>query len=642
MLKIRRLFVTLVLFSTLLAAVACAKQGYPSGGPKDETPPVVTGTEPSNGSLHFDAKEFYIYFDEYVTVKDADNNILVSPPMKQKPEYSTKGRGIRVRIKDTLRENTTYLFQFKEGIVDFNEGNALPSYEYVFSTGGSIDSMTLRGKVVDAFSGKPRTEPVTVIAWSESQQTDSVGDSIVAKVQPLYVTRCDKEGNFALNHLREGRYLLLALEDGDKNLRLNGDEAVAFLDSLVLAEKMPPPPDTTAKDSTARDSTTVATDSTIATPKNRNTADSGKIKDEGYVDTATSSQLSTLTSLLKFNLLMSQEKKEVQRITKSEFTSKGIIEIVTQIPLSHDYSLRHLPADSTAPAVQLYHHRGVKGDTLTVWLGTQRCDSIMLLLHDTTGLHDTLRLHYKERKASKSMPGMKGTLKPSIMKSKVAANHPWFDTLWLSFANPVEGVSEAWRDTATLDTAVRVMVMSDSSLSRCGIRLLCDTTFAPAIGTKAYLVFPGKPGEKYRFTVPEGLFFDIYGNTNDSVSISTEFTKTESYGNIFLTLESGRDSALNSQSPDFDVQLIVQLTNEKGEMVREQVVTQPGKLSFLHLKGGKYGIRAIVDSNGDRLWTPGNYWQHRQPEAVLTFEKTLELRENWDMEEKWKIETKEN
>ena len=130
--------------------------------------------------------------------------------------------------------------------------------------------------------------------------------------------------------------------------------------------------------------------------------------------------------------------------------------------------------------------------------------------------------------------------------------------------------------------------------------------------------------------MPEGLFYDIYQNRSDSVSFTTEFTKTESYGNIFITLESGEDSM-------FHTPLIVQLTNEKGDMVREQVVTRPGKISFLHLKGGKHGIRAIVDSNRDGKWTPGNYWQHRQPEAVLFFEKTLELRENWDMEEKWNI-----
>jgi hypothetical protein len=45
-----------------------------------------------------------------------------------------------------------------------------------------------------------------------------------------------------------------------------------------------------------------------------------------------------------------------------------------------------------------------------------------------------------------------------------------------------------------------------------------------------------------------------------------------------------------------------------------------------------------VDNDGNGAWTPGDYWQHRQPEKVLLFEKTLELRENWDMEEKWTID----
>ena len=617
MLTIRRLFIVLATCAALLAVAGCAKQGYPSGGPKDETPPVVTGAEPANGTLHFDAKEFYIFFDEYVTVKDADNNILVSPPMKQKPEYTPKGRGLRVRLKDTLRENTTYLFQFKEGIVDFNEGNPLPSYEYVFSTGGSIDSMTLRGRVVDAFTRKPRTEAVTVVAWGESQQSDSVGDSIVAKVQPLYVTRCDKEGYFALNHLREGRYMLLALEDGNKNLRLDDDEAVAFLDSLVTAEKMPPAPDTTARDTNIHAIDTVA-------PAN--------LQADTIADTIADSL--TLPDITKLALLVSQDKKEVQRVTKSDFVSKNRIEIVTQVPLSRSYSLRQLTADSTVPTLQLYHHRGVKGDTLTVWIGAQRCDSVVMLLHDTTGLHDTLRLQYKEKGAGKPMKGMKGVLKPRIMQSKVAANHPYYDTLWMAFENPVEGVGEEWGDTAALDTAVRVLALGDSSRARCGIRLLRDAKLAPAVGIKAYIDYAGKPGEKYQFTVPEGLFYDIYQNRSDSVSFTTEFTKTESYGNIYITLESG-DTLFPSP-------LIFQLTNEKDETVQQQTATRPGKLAFLHLKGGKYSIRAIVDGNGDGKWTPGNYWQHRQPEEVLFFEKTLELRENWDMEEKWNLGNKKN
>lgn len=636
------------MLACLFVLSACAKQGFPSGGPKDETPPVVLGTTPQNGTLNFNFKEFSILFDEYVNVKDADNNILVSPTMSKKPEYSTKGRSVVVKLKDTLHANTTYLFQFKEGIVDFNEGNALPSYEYVFSTGSSIDSMTLRGKVLDALTDKPRTETITVLAYPESSLTppDSAlttpqGDSIVAKEQPMYMTRCDKEGNFTLNHLRPGRYLLLAIEDGDKNLRLTGDEPVAFLDTLAVAVKMPPAPDTTTLDSTsASDSLAKVADTLAPTP-----------------GTATLAHDSTATTSDVYSYIMkiSQDKKEKQRISKSEFLRKSRIQIVTKVPLSPNYSLSQITYDSTSPQLQLYHKTLTKGDTLDVWIGNKECDSITLLLKDTTGLNDTLRLQFRASAPKKaigpvgiSSQSQKTT--PHIMQSLIAKNHPFFDTLWLSFDNPVEGICDPWlQDSSSLDSAVLVMAMKDSSLSHCGIHLLPDSTFAPALGKKAYIVFEGKPGEKYRFSIPDKIFYDIFLNKSDSLTVSTEFTKTESYGNIFLTLLSS-DTTANQSTQNINdstsshpsslfPHLIVQLTNERGEMVRQQIVSQPCKLSFLHLKGGKYGVRAIIDLDRNNQWTPGNYWQQRQPEKIIHFEKTLELRENWDMEEKWEIGT---
>ena len=70
---------------------ACAKQGMPSGGPKDTAPPKVLAVTPENKTTNFNATGFSISFDEYVVLKDAENNILVSPPLKTKPEYRTKG-----------------------------------------------------------------------------------------------------------------------------------------------------------------------------------------------------------------------------------------------------------------------------------------------------------------------------------------------------------------------------------------------------------------------------------------------------------------------------------------------------------------------------------------------------------------------
>lgn len=574
---------------------ACAKEGYPTGGPKDETPPVVLGTSPVNGSIDFSAKEFLINFDEYVQVKDADNNILVSPPMKQKPEYTTRGKGILVKLKDTLMANTTYLFQFKGGIVDFNEGNPLPSYEYVFSTGANIDSMTLRGRVLDAFSNKPSDDAVSVMAYAESQLlADSLApDSVVAKQKPMYMTRCDKDGYFELNHLRSVRYRLLALADDDKNLMLGPSEAVAFLDTLVSPYHMPAPPDTTQRDS----SLIAQLDSLASAPAASDTLAAPILPGQ---------QLQMRLSLLKV---------ETQRVVKAEFSRKGKLVIATQCPLSKQYSLQHLDSTDTS---RLFVYPNPQGDTLTVWTASKDCDSLVLLLRDTN-LTDTLKLTYRA-KASSAMGTKK--IAQTTMRSLVASSHPYYDTLRLAFENPISGFVGA-----AADSMVAVFNLTDSTTTYCGLRM--TDSCGPQAYTHAMINFKGKGGEKYKFTVAHGQLRDIYGQiTPDSLVVSTQYTKAENYGNIFITVT--LDSAL--------APVIVQLTNEKGDTQQQHILTHSQKVAFEHLKGGKYNVRVVIDADADGHWTPGNYWQHRQPEEVRYFDKTLELRENWDMEEKWEVE----
>ena len=209
-------------FSFLLFT-SCAKQGFPSGGPKDVTPPVALGCKPQNESRNFTGSQFYIQFDEYVTLKNAENNVIISPPMAQKPEFGTRGKGVLVRLKDTLQANTTYIFQFKETIADFNEGNLLPSFEYVFSTGPTMDSLMLAGKVENARDGKPWKETVTVLAF---RGADTV---------PAFVTRADKDGRFAFHHIPSGDYRLVAIEDRNRDLKVADAEPAGWLEETFPA-----------------------------------------------------------------------------------------------------------------------------------------------------------------------------------------------------------------------------------------------------------------------------------------------------------------------------------------------------------------------------------------------------------------------
>ena len=81
----RRLIIILAL---ALLATGCAKQGYPSGGPRDTKAPVCKSAKPQNETRNFNAREFYIEFDEYVVLKDANNNVLISPPMRRRQHSS--------------------------------------------------------------------------------------------------------------------------------------------------------------------------------------------------------------------------------------------------------------------------------------------------------------------------------------------------------------------------------------------------------------------------------------------------------------------------------------------------------------------------------------------------------------------------
>lgn len=539
---------------------ACARQGYPSGGPKDVTPPQVGEVQPLSGSVNFDKSEFYIPFDEYVVVKDAENNILVSPPMSKKPEYLTKGRGILVRLRDSLQENATYLFQFKGAIADLNEGNVLESFEYAFSTGEYIDSMSLQGRVLDALTQKPVEEVLTVMLYDKGE----LWDSTIANEMPSYVTRCNKLGDFKFNNIRGGNYRLVAIVDADKNMKYGATEAIAFCDTLVSAVVMP----RTQADTTAQDS----------------------VKKKPVVAVMDSSKLITLQ--------LSKAEHIPQRLLKSEFLKRGRIQLVSQVPMV-------APCLSNADSLVMVLN--AKRDTLNIWTRNEQCDSVEFIMSDASGIQDTIKLKYRERKKGKTT----NFAKTALMSSMVKSTHPYFDTMKVSFTNPIHTIAEA-------ETLVEVMLLKDSSVHQCGLTLDSNRMVG-------YVDFVPLQGEKYRVKIPQNRVYDIYGHAADSLVFTTEVTKADLYGNIVIRLS-------GATTP-----VILQLLNEKGELVRSQTLMGDGEAKYQHLVAGKYNLRAIIDANGNGRWDAGDYWQRLQPEKVVYLKKVLELRANWDMDESFAL-----
>jgi len=206
-----------LLGGVLLLWVACARVGSPTGGEQDKTPPKVVKTIPPNESVNFTGNRIRIYFDEFVTLRDIRKQLIVSPPLAYFPEITPSGNAskyINIKILDTLRANTTYTLNFGKSIQDNNEGNPLNFYTYTFSTGNTIDSLTLKGRIKDALLPKADNF-VNVMLY---EMGEKYSDSVVYKERPIYVINTlDSLTSFELTHLKAGKYRLVAMKDKDNN-----------------------------------------------------------------------------------------------------------------------------------------------------------------------------------------------------------------------------------------------------------------------------------------------------------------------------------------------------------------------------------------------------------------------------------------
>ena len=228
------LYQILFIISIAITLVSCANRGSPSGGDVDEDPPVIVDEVPENFSTNFKGDEIRIYFDEYVKIKDIRKQLIISPPMDVDPVITPMGSAskyISIQIKDTLREDTTYAFNFGESIVDNNEGNPYPYYRYVFSTGDTIDSLSVRGYVEDALLEEPDTFISVMLYDVDSTYTDS----IVYKEKPRYITNTlDSVTTFSIDNIKAGTYKLIALKDKNGNYKFDQkDDKIAFHEGYI-------------------------------------------------------------------------------------------------------------------------------------------------------------------------------------------------------------------------------------------------------------------------------------------------------------------------------------------------------------------------------------------------------------------------
>lgn len=589
----------------------CARIGRPTGGIIDRVPPSYVSSEPKFRSSHFDDDEIRILFDEYIMLKDPTQQVSISPPTKKKPLVRELEKSIRISFDEPLAENTTYTINFGKAIADLNEGNGLPDFEFVFSTGDVVDSLSVTGKVIDAFTSKEdKKAQFNVMLYKNSN------DSAPFVELPQYFGKANEFGLFAVNNIAPGSYKVIALEDINHNLLYDkGLERMAFLDSLLVINA-----GNVVKETFIKDTIRI-----IIPPSKPTRKDTARIK----ADTIIAGEKSLNAQKIALYYFLENESRIYLNSYKR--TSKEAFSFKFNRPLYKPLEIT--PLNFQPDSNWFLTERQEESDSTVYWITDTtiaRMDTINLkvayLTKDSTDAFitqiDTISLKnpvVSARANRTSQRRLRNEAKPEIRKvAELFSDLRSGDILEF---NQSVGISSP-KPLKNIDPEhIELVMEADTVFVPQSFQVIRDTMSIHKFAVSA----SWEEGSRYKLLIKPDAVHDIYGVTNDSLELAFTVRPIDYYGTILL----------NFSSTNYP--MIIQLMDSKSVIVRSYTVKEAGKVVFDFIKPGSYDFKAIYDSNGNNKWDTGDYLHGVQPEKIFITDIPQQLRSNWDVDLGWNI-----
>lgn len=588
----------MALFGCMIFA-RCANVGMPQGGPRDTLPPRIVGITPGNYSTNFKGKKIYIEFDEYVTLKNQQDEFYMAPFVSKRPSLMVKGRGIQVDIKeDSLLPNTTYSLNFGGSIVDNNEGNPFNSFRYVFSTGDVIDSMVMSGYTVDAYKADSLGKTF-VMFFAEEKDSVPDYDSTLFKHKADFVARSENNGIFIAENLKPVNYRVYAMKDANGNQTYDpGVDKVAFLDGVYNPAEM--------------EGFGVRYDT---------------IRKYLVADPQLYFRLFTDKQFLRQNL--NEAKRPLQKQILLDFNGEypQIDSLVLEGIDSSQIIVEHLKPTQDSILLWLNVPAEQLPDTIKGRITYMKHDSLNELVSTTQELKlawkffeskaaEKERLQKERERQDMIKAGLEPPREPSPFKFKAEASQ----TL-----NPEKDIP------MTFD--LPLVEMDSSAIT---IELLANDTVAVPVrirqdtaNLRRWIIGTDwETGANYRFTIPEGALRNVADEVNDTIMSRFTVMDPEKYGRVVLNVK--------GKTPESTY--ILQLVDASGRMIDEIRGAVTGRYTFNYVNPAQVGVLVIEDLNGNGEWDSGNLVERRQPElaARMIFkggENVLQVRANWELVE---------
>ena len=579
----------------------CANIMTPDGGPKDTLPPVIVKIEPGNFATNFKAKKIYIEFNEFVQIKDQNKEMFVSPAMKKLPLLTTRGKGIVITIRDTLKENTTYAIDLGSAIRDNNESNPLNAMRYVFSTGDKVDSMMCSGYTADSYKADSVSRTFIWFYVADSLPQTPGYDSTIFNRKPDVIARAQNNGIFIAQNLKPVNYRIYAIGDkNDNQLYEAGTDMVGLLDTVYNPAKMP--------------EFAIWFDSLRMYPSAEPQLYFRMFTDKAFVNQrlVDAQRPEQKKALLYFNA-------DYPRIDSLVFdnipSDKVLIDPQTNgrdtVALWFNVEAEKLP-DTIKGKIVYYRH-----DSLRQLSKTREPLKLAWKLVETKEQQKERERIEKEKEKARAEgreykdPNYKNPFKLSISAGKEVNPEKGFD---ISFGTPAVKLDTTAIELAIVDekknkTPIKWRLERDT-LNMCRWRVLAEW----------------KEKTNYSLYIPKQSITDVMGYENDSTVVEFATYDPEKFATVSLNVQaSGKN------------RYILLLTDNSGKTLQELKDVGTGKYRFNYVTPGDIRLRIIEDKNGDGKWNAGDVIAGLQPERAEAYfnergEDLFTTKMNWDFE----------
>ena len=230
---------------------------------------------------------------------------------------------------------------------------------------------------------------------------------------------------------------------------------------------------------------------------------------------------------------------------------------------------------------------------------------------------DSLQVWYKPIKADSLLLNIK---KESYVNDfSVKIKNQKKDTLSI---NAVQTGILNMRDEFTLESSTPLVKIDKSKISikDSKTKITEFTTNYDDFNQKLVLNFPKNTSEKYQIQLLPGALTDFFEKSNDTLTYKLETRSESDYGNLIVDFQNVKRFPI-----------IIELTNEKGEILAYDYSEKNTKVEFNFLEPKDYILRVIYDDNKNKKWDSGNYLEKRQAEEVIYYSKVIkDVRANWN------------